>query len=141
MPERFRAIVESMNGSDIRFVIQKALTKTELSHRNNRLSLPNKQIKTNSFLSDEEKDMLDAKANNGIRVLLATPFEKSVRVTFTKWRMRSTFVYNIIGTCFKEVVDDADNRLKVGKMVRLWLFQIRNMVSQDLQLCFVLDCD
>ncbi|KAJ0078844.1 hypothetical protein Patl1_23106 [Pistacia atlantica] len=84
MPERFRAIVESMNGSDIRFVIQKALTRTDLLHQNNHLSLPKKQIKTDSFLTNEDKDILDAKANNGIRVLLFMPCEKSVRVTFKK---------------------------------------------------------
>ncbi|KAJ0014356.1 hypothetical protein Pint_20341 [Pistacia integerrima] len=140
MPERFRAIVDSMNGSDIRFVIQKALTRTDLLHQNNHLSLPKKQIKTDSFLTNEDKDILDAKANNGIKVLLFMPREKSVRVTFKKWRMSSTFVYNVIEDWFKAVVDDADNRLEVGKMVRLWSFRTRNMLSQNSQLCFVY-CD
>ncbi|KAJ0014358.1 hypothetical protein Pint_20342 [Pistacia integerrima] len=139
MPERFRAIVESMNGSDVTFVIEKELTKTDLKQQNNRLSLPKKQIKTDSFLTSEDKDILDAKANNEIKVLLVTPCEKQVGVTFKKWRMKNTFVYNIIGDWFKKVVDDADNRLKVGKMVRLWSF--RNMLSQNSQLCFVLDYD
>ncbi|KAJ0014548.1 hypothetical protein Pint_20335 [Pistacia integerrima] len=142
MPERFRAIVESMNGSDVRFVIQKELTQTDLKQQNNRLSLPKKQIKTDSFLTSEDKDILDAKANNEIKVLLFTPCEKKVEVTFKKWRMNSTFVYNIIGAWFKEVVDDANNRLKIGKIVRLWSFRIPDMLSQGSKLCFVLDnCD
>ncbi|KAJ0079616.1 hypothetical protein Patl1_23096 [Pistacia atlantica] len=141
MPKRFKAIIGRMSGSDIRFVIEKALTETDLQQQSNRLSLPRKQVKTDSFLTNEEKDILDAKEQNGIGVLLVTPCEKSVRVKLKKWRMSNGFIYAIIGAWVKQVVDDADNRLEVGKMVRLWSFRNRNMLSQHSQLCFVLDCD
>ncbi|KAJ0079619.1 hypothetical protein Patl1_23099 [Pistacia atlantica] len=81
------------------------------------LSLPRKQVKTDSFLTNEEKDILDAKEQNGIGVLLVMPCEKSVILKLKKWRMSNGFVYAIIGAWFKEVVDGADNRLEVGKMV------------------------
>ncbi|KAJ0014546.1 hypothetical protein Pint_20339 [Pistacia integerrima] len=109
MPERFRAIVGRMCGSDIGFVIEKALTETDLQQQSNLLSLPRKQVKTDSFLTNEEKDILDAKEQNGIGVILVTPCEKSVILKLKKWRMSKDFVYAIIGAWFKEVVDYADN--------------------------------
>ncbi|XP_044482015.1 putative B3 domain-containing protein At5g35780 [Mangifera indica] len=135
MPERLRAIVEEKNGLDITFVMQKALTSTDLAQQNNRLSLPRKQVKNHNFLTNEENDILDAKTHNAISIELITPSGNPVELTLKKWRMNSTFVYNFIGAWFKKVVNDKSNGLEVGKKVRLWSFRRTSKLS------FVLDCN
>ncbi|XP_031247878.1 B3 domain-containing protein At2g31720-like [Pistacia vera] len=133
MPEKFKRIIKEMNGIKTTFVMQKKLTQTDVAKVNNRLSIPRKQMRNCDFVDEEEMKILDDK--KGIMVHLVTPSPSAdiVELELKKWKMSSTYTYNLIGAWFKNVVDKEANQLQPGGLVRLWSFR------QDSKLCFVLD--
>ncbi|XP_044506839.1 putative B3 domain-containing protein At3g24850 [Mangifera indica] len=131
MPEKFKRIINEMNGMKTTFVMQKRLTETDVAKVNNRLSIPRKQMRNCNFIDEEEMKTLDEK--KGIKVNVVTPSTETVELELKKWEMGSTYTYNLIGAWIKKVVDKEGNKLQPGRLVRLWSFR------QDSKLCFVLD--
>ncbi|XP_044506688.1 B3 domain-containing protein At5g24050-like [Mangifera indica] len=131
MPEKFKRIINEMNGMKTRFVMKKILTGTDVAKVNNRLSIPRKQMRNCNFVEKEEMEILNKK--KGIKVNVVTPSMETVELELKKWVMGSTYTYNLIGGWIKKVVDKEANQLQPGRLVRLWSFR------QDSKLCFVLD--
>ncbi|XP_044506992.1 putative B3 domain-containing protein At3g24850 [Mangifera indica] len=131
MAEKFKRIINEMNGMKIMFVMQKRLTETDVAKVNNRLSIPRKQMRNCNFVDEEEMKTLDEK--KGIKVNVVTPSMETVELELKKWEMGSTYTYNLIGAWIKKVVDKEANQLQPGRLVQLWSFR------QDSKLCFLLD--
>ncbi|XP_044506699.1 B3 domain-containing protein At3g25182-like [Mangifera indica] len=131
MPEKFKRIINEMNGMKTMFVMNKILTGTDVAKVNNRLSIPRKQTRNCNFVDKEEMKILDKK--KGIKVNIVTPSMEIVELELKKWVMGSTYTYNLVGGWIKKVVDKEANQLQPGRLVRLWSFR------QDSKLCFVLD--
>ncbi|GFS39089.1 hypothetical protein Acr_00g0061100 [Actinidia rufa] len=137
MPLKFRERIEGFNASEVVFVIQKRLYKTDVSEGHNRLFMPFSQIKT-EFLRPEEKTILENR--NGkkipeIEVLLIEPsceHDWTMSLKILEMRKASgqlSYVYNL-GTNWNKVV--SNNSLCKGMIVQLWAFRV------DSKLCFVL---
>ncbi|KAM1142263.1 hypothetical protein FF1_042077 [Malus domestica] len=59
LPEEFKREIERLSGTKVELVIEKQLTKTDISSSTNRMSMPLNQLISISFLEDEDKEMLE----------------------------------------------------------------------------------
>lgn len=107
------------------FVIQKALTKTDLSSGHNRLSMPHTRINREfleNFLTEDEKTKLQY--NRHIQVNLIDPsMHEYNTLQFTCWPMSKTSVYVLV-TDWNTVWND--NRLEEGMTVQIWSFRVKS---------------
>ncbi|GKD76014.1 B3 domain-containing protein, DNA-binding pseudobarrel domain protein, partial [Tanacetum coccineum] len=79
-------ITDEMNGSDLKLVIQKVLYMSDLKPDQNRLNLPQKQLITEDFLSDDERRILESEGE--IEVRLVGPILKMYKepMVLKMWR-------------------------------------------------------
>ncbi|GAU40029.1 hypothetical protein TSUD_258220 [Trifolium subterraneum] len=136
LPLVFKEKIDLMEGSDVMLVMQKQLTKTDVTENNGRLSIPEKQVINENFLEPNEKSSLDydreegRKKRIGMSVSVLDPsLNLYDGMCFKKWRMVKSEIYNITGKWNKLV---AKNQLEEGQKVQLWSFR------SDRQLCFAL---
>ncbi|KAL6328210.1 hypothetical protein AAG906_034353 [Vitis piasezkii] len=106
LPVILRNRIRALGGSDVTFVIQKPLFKTDVSSGHNRLSIPLNQIQQ-SFLTPEESESL------------------------RKWNMKkasgnSTSMYVLV-TNWKSVTER--NSMKEDETVQLWSFRIKSKLG------------
>lgn len=134
LPLAFKEIIGHMKGSDVKLVIQKQLTKSDLTQNNGRLSIPKGRV-IESFLTPTEESCLDyvrkrkGEEKNKIGSMVVSMLDHNLNLwddmCLKKWKMETTEVYNI--TCgWNELVKDNhwenDQKIKV----QLWSFR-RNL--------------
>ncbi|KAL5100493.1 hypothetical protein RYX36_004820, partial [Vicia faba] len=116
-----------MGGDEVKFVIEKELTNSDVTQTNGRLSIPKGKIKE-CFLTPAEELYLDYERNKqekiaGIYVsLLDHDLNLWDEMCLKKWKMETAEVYNITDG-WNELV--ADNKWKKGQkvLVQLWSFR------------------
>ncbi|RVW69644.1 B3 domain-containing protein [Vitis vinifera] len=106
LPVILRNRIRALGGSDVTFVIQKPLFKTDVSSGHNRLSIPLNQVQQ-SFLTPEKSESL------------------------RKWNMKkasgnSTSMYVLV-TNWKSVTER--NSMKEDETVQLWSFRIKSKLG------------
>jgi hypothetical protein len=125
MPTSFKEKITGPQGSNIKLVIQKELTITDMNASQDRLSIPRDQMRFD-FLSSEEKVILEKKEANGIHfkgmeVPLIEPGLQVSSIFLKKWKLGRS-------SCFmlsKPWMDVAKrNELKPGNNVQLWSFRV-----------------
>ncbi|KAL5081928.1 hypothetical protein RYX36_010349 [Vicia faba] len=127
LPLAFKEKIEQMGGDEVKFVIEKELTNSDLTQTNGRLSIPKGKI-NESFLTPAEESYLDYERNKqekiaGIYVsLLDHDLNLWDEMCLKKWKMETTEVYNITDG-WNELV--ADNKWKKGQKVLLQLWSFR----------------
>nr|GEW14535.1 B3 domain-containing protein, DNA-binding pseudobarrel domain protein [Tanacetum cinerariifolium] len=124
-------ITDEMNGSDLKLVIQKVLYMSDLAPRQNRLSLPLKQLLTEDFLSDQERWILES--DGEIKVRLVGPNLKMFKdlMELKIWDMTRTS--NLVLTSkWKQFVEENKDYLNELSMIQIWSFR------KEQQLCFAL---
>ncbi|KAL4654722.1 hypothetical protein ACB092_01G400900 [Castanea dentata] len=92
MPKEFKNIVMAKNGSGVKLVIQKKLSKTDMLDRFARLSIPKGQMRA-EFLSEDEQMSLQQKEEGGARykgmkVQLIQPSLEERSILLKKWKPR-----------------------------------------------------
>ncbi|XAR67387.1 hypothetical protein NMG60_11002125 [Bertholletia excelsa] len=148
LPTIFKRMVEEQGGSELKLVIQKRLTTTDLNPMENRLSMPLCQIRE-EFLRIEEITHLSSHQRQKnmrlpeIKVDIIQPSGNICKVTLKRYDMRKTdktgssydpaktssmYVFN--GE-WKEI--QRRNQLEDGMMVQVWSYR-----KPDDKLCFVL---
>ncbi|KAL7166006.1 hypothetical protein ACSBR2_036798 [Camellia fascicularis] len=128
LPAEFKNHIESLNGTELNFVIEKPLYRTDLNHNHGRLSLSLSQI-DNGFLTQEEKDLLETRIGNhktSIKAKLIDPSRYESDIFLKKWDMpkktgKVNSTYNLT-TSWNDVVES--NRLCEGMIVQLWSFWV-----------------
>ncbi|KAK8592915.1 hypothetical protein V6N13_043461 [Hibiscus sabdariffa] len=134
LPETFKEKIKGMEGSEVKFIIQKRLYSTDLSKHHGRLSVPLNKVKA-EFLSSEEKKVLEGGSNQGIEALIIEPCLRGREVSLKRWEMKkqtgkpSSVVYAITRGWNSVVVD---NQLKQGHLIQIWSFRANS------KLCFAL---
>ncbi|KAL6326627.1 hypothetical protein AAG906_009753 [Vitis piasezkii] len=120
LPVILRNRIRALGGSDVTFVIQKPLFKTDVSSGHNRLSIPLNQVQQ-SFLTPEESERLNSGGNG-----------KNVQLwNLRKWNMKkasgnSTSMYVLV-TNWKSVTER--NSMKEDETVQLWSFRIKSKLG------------
>ncbi|MED6227331.1 hypothetical protein PIB30_112491, partial [Stylosanthes scabra] len=101
LPELFKAIILSLNGTDVTFVMKKEITETDVTPNNNRLSMPEKQINPEcKFLTDPEiRRIIESKNEKerviGLEVGLVEPCGEVCSQVLKRWKMTSAYTYNL----------------------------------------------
>ena len=122
--------IKALGGSDITFVIQKPLFKSDVRLSQNRLSIPLNQIQQ-SFLTPEESERLNSGGNGkkcaDMKVMLIEPSLHRETISLRKWDMKkvsgnSTSMYVLV-TNWNSVV--RRNSMSKDETVQLWSFRIK----------------
>ncbi|XP_040364352.1 uncharacterized protein LOC121049938 [Rosa chinensis] len=123
LPEEYKRKIENFDKAKATLVIQKELTKTDLSRTACRLSMPMNQIKPESFLNAEEIKFL-AKQNDW-PVSVIDPLLEEEDLTLRQWNMEKktgkTSSSYVLKTRWNEVADK--NNLKEKDVVQVWSFR------------------
>ncbi|KAF7848636.1 hypothetical protein BT93_L1783 [Corymbia citriodora subsp. variegata] len=122
LPTIFMDKVIEMGGRDVRLVVQKKLSATDMNPSQSRLSIPKSQI-LQGFLSDQEIRTLDSK--DGIRVFLIDPcLELHQGLQLKKWCYGSkTFSYVLTERWNAVAHPHKPNGLEKDAVVQLWSFR------------------
>ncbi|KAK8592921.1 hypothetical protein V6N13_043450 [Hibiscus sabdariffa] len=134
LPETFKGKIKGMEGSEVKFIIQKRLYSTDLSKHHGRLSVPQNKVKA-KFISSEEKKVLEGGSNQGIEALIIEPCLRRKEVSLKRWEMKkqtgkpSSVVYAITRG-WNSVAED--NELKQGHLIQIGSFRANS------KLCFAL---
>ncbi|XP_076894141.1 B3 domain-containing protein At1g05920-like [Bidens hawaiensis] len=119
--------IESIGGSDAELVIEKMLTRTDVTVNQGRLLIPVLKVCSQGFLTADEKILLGKKQD--ISVPVFDPKRRKLMLNLAKWSMsKECFV---LKTNWNQVVKT--NRFKEGTMIRVLSFRVHY------KLCFALD--
>ncbi|XP_052197934.1 B3 domain-containing protein At2g31720-like [Diospyros lotus] len=130
LPREFMDWINRLNGSEVKLVIQKVLSETDLSEGHNRLSMPLSQVRAGDFLREEEAAALrlhEGRSVKGIKVVLLEPFgEEQCTLTLKRWDMKkkegNTSSSYVFVEKWKSVCKR--NRLKPGMPIQVWSFRL-----------------
>ncbi|KAI9186337.1 hypothetical protein LWI28_016297 [Acer negundo] len=143
IPIKMRKYIEDvLGGSDIKLFIMKQIFLADLEPHNNRISIPNNQVRDHSVLTEEEKEFIKINIDNnekknkeqnkpGLTVTLVEPeptMEEHVQYLKT-WNMNSTAY--VLTHKWNSVVKRHEDVLKVGTIVQLWSFRRRQQQQQQ----------
>ncbi|KAL1315058.1 hypothetical protein HN51_041848 [Arachis hypogaea] len=129
LPEIFKAIIASLKGFDVTFVMQRKLTKTDLEPNNSRLAMPEKQINEEcKFLAHKDAEILrilearDGKGRLiGMKVGLIEPSgEVCHDQVLKKWNMTSASTYNLASSSWCDIA--RRNHLRKDHLLNIWCF-------------------
>ncbi|KAE8008151.1 hypothetical protein FH972_004691 [Carpinus fangiana] len=125
MPTELKDKIMGLHGRDVKLVIQKKLTTTDMEDSQDRLSIPRGQMRA-YFLTQEEEAKLEEKEEDGIhlkglKVPLIEPSLKESAIFLKKWKLGNSSTY-MLSSPWKNVANK--NGLKKGNIVQLWSFRV-----------------
>ncbi|XP_038692208.1 B3 domain-containing protein At2g31420-like [Tripterygium wilfordii] len=121
LPDEFKNIIQEMNGTDPKLLIQKQVQETDLATHQRRFAIPRGELKTTEFLTREEHMIVDRQPKgDSIELTLLDPALQEFEVHFKRWKMGNSFTYNLT-TGWLKVLEN--KTLKVDDWIQLWCFQ------------------
>ncbi|MED6117578.1 hypothetical protein PIB30_111276, partial [Stylosanthes scabra] len=123
LPELFKAVILSLHGTEVTFVMKKEVTESDLSSNNNRLSMPERQINSECmFLTDPEIRRIvesrdEKKRVIGLEVGLVEPSGEVCTQVLKRWQMTSAYTYNLAKSSWKDIAHR--NHLKKGHLLNI----------------------
>ncbi|XP_002522010.3 putative B3 domain-containing protein At2g27410 [Ricinus communis] len=131
MPSDLMEKIKSRGGTDVKLVIMKQLFETDLKTGQDRLSIPEKQVRDPTFLEDHEKKIISD--DGRIRVSVIEPCGFDSEMCFRKWPMNTTFIYALTSSWRSVFLrEENEELLKKNAVVQLWSFRVNG------KLCFAL---
>lgn len=124
-PPCFQDKIDGLNGQDLKLVIEKKLTKTDVKPYFARLAIPKGQMR-NDFLSQEDHTILEQREATGINykgmeVPLIEPSLAESTIVLKKWKLGRSKSYMLSSGWPKVVVD---NGLEANNIIQLWSFKV-----------------
>ncbi|KAK7309211.1 hypothetical protein RJT34_05751 [Clitoria ternatea] len=133
LPIKFKNHINELNGYDVKFVMEKALSVTDVNKNNSRLSIPPKETKC-KFLTEAEYASLDTRKETGgvyaMQVVVFDPCLREFTSELKKWNMKTTSILNLTKNWFEIV---KANNFKINHVLQLWSFRV------DTKLYFLLN--
>jgi len=127
LPIHFENKIKELNGTDIKYIMCKKLSASDLKDDQNRLLMPHKEIKV-EFLINTEKDKSSKPV--GLEVIVLDPSFREFTMSLRKWSMGINKYYSLVRG-WKTVF--SNNSFKEGKKLNIWTFRVNGKVH------FVLD--
>ncbi|XP_075674941.1 B3 domain-containing protein At1g05920-like [Castanea sativa] len=129
LPTQFKDKINGLNGQDLKLVIQKILSKTDMKPHFARLSIPKGQVRTD-FLSQEDHTILEQREANeinykGMEVPLIEPSLAKSTIVLKKWKLGCSKSY-ILSSGWQKVA--VDNGLEADNIIQLWCFKVNQIV-------------
>ncbi|XP_030532085.1 putative B3 domain-containing protein At3g24850 [Rhodamnia argentea] len=136
LPTIFMDKVLEMRGRDVRLVVEKRLSATDMNPGQSRFSIPKSQVLT-EFLGDQEIKTLDS--NGGIKVSLVDPcLEIHHGLQLKKWSYSNkTFSYVLTNRWNAVAHPSKQNGLIKDGLVQLWSFRVDGNLYFCLAACDV----
>ncbi|KAF3945739.1 hypothetical protein CMV_027915 [Castanea mollissima] len=122
LPNEYTDIITAKNGCELKLIIQKALSKTDLKKSANRLSIPNGQLKA-EFLGQKEQIILQEKVGvhcKGIEVPLIQPSGEVSTILLKNWKYGNSNCY-MLSSQWNKVAER--NRLKADDIIQFGLLE------------------
>ncbi|XP_040364355.1 B3 domain-containing protein At1g05920-like [Rosa chinensis] len=129
LPEELKRKIETLEGIEsfekakMTMVIEKHLFSTDMAKSANRLSMPLKQIKPESFLDEDEIKFLAIQEDWPVSVI--SPLLEDEALTFRQWNMKkdngSVSSSYVLKTRWNEV--RRKNGLKLNDVIQVWSFR------------------
>ncbi|PIN05568.1 hypothetical protein CDL12_21887 [Handroanthus impetiginosus] len=118
LPEAFKNRILGCEGDpeSAVLIIQKELTKTDLSTGHGRLSVPYKKVR-NQFLKASEEDQSNTE-KGGIKTTLIQPCLEKCEISLRNWKSNSEYV---LVRDWNKVC--SRNELREGMKIQLWSFR------------------
>ncbi|XP_074369238.1 uncharacterized protein LOC141710574 [Apium graveolens] len=136
LPVRFADEIQRLGGNDVRLLIQKNLSATDLNPKENRLNIPTNQTREEAkdFLTEAENLSLDKRDAKGkivpMQVPVLEPNLKRSHIDFKKWVVNKSPWYVLCGSW---TAMQTSNHLEVGSDLQVWSFR----VNEELNLALV----
>ncbi|KAM3755604.1 hypothetical protein ACB098_02G052000 [Castanea mollissima] len=118
-------IITAKNGCELKLIIQKKLSKTDLKKSANRLSIPNGQLKA-EFLGQKEQIILQEKVGGhckGIEVPLIQPSWEVSTILLKNWKYGNGNCY-MLSSQWNDVAER--NGLKADDIIQVWSFRVNH---------------
>ncbi|KAL1821584.1 hypothetical protein ACET3Z_016453 [Daucus carota] len=132
LPGEFAAEILRLGGNDVKLLIQKNITATDLNASENRFSIPVNQLREEGkdFLTEDEEKTLDRRnAGNGIVPIPVRVLEPNLKrsfINFKKWPMNNSFCYVLCGSW---TVMQKNNRLQANTELQVWSFRVNGELN------------
>ncbi|KAF2321056.1 hypothetical protein GH714_033299 [Hevea brasiliensis] len=125
MPDERWDKIRTKGGTDVKLVIMKQMFATDLNPQRDRFSIPFKQIRDSSFLTEDEKSKLKEQKEN-IPVTLMKPCGDESKMLLRQWNSKSSSTY-VLTSSWNKVLE-RNNQGSLGKfkqkdIVQLWSFR------------------
>ncbi|XP_050878383.1 B3 domain-containing protein At2g24670-like [Lathyrus oleraceus] len=127
LPFEFKEKIEQMGGIEVKFVIQKELTNSDVTQNSGRLSIPKGSVKE-SFLTPDEESYLDYERNKKEKItgMCVSMLDHNLNLwdemCLKKWKMETSEVYNITEG-WNVLVAENDWKKDEKVLVQLWSFR------------------
>ncbi|CAH1416810.1 unnamed protein product [Lactuca virosa] len=113
-------ITTEMNGKDMTVVINKKLYESDLLESQNRLSMPMKQLKTDEFLTENEKQDLENGKEFEVGLLGPTLRLHQKPMVMKMWRLKSTGRRSyVLKTNWNEFVKENEKEMKRHSKIQM----------------------
>ncbi|KAJ4982208.1 hypothetical protein NE237_033045 [Protea cynaroides] len=140
--------IRELGGEDLVSVIEKPLSATDCCKHQSRFSIPEKKVRVEDFITEEERKLVDT--NNykiPVSVLLLVnggvdddahhhDVVQSWRFNFTKWKMNSSCIY-VLTTHWWGLI--GHNNLKPGDKFQVWSFRTSQNGKENKKLWFAIN--
>ncbi|XP_058763360.1 B3 domain-containing protein At5g38500-like [Vicia villosa] len=126
LPIRLKNLINFLDGNNIKYIMSKTLSQSDLNKNLKCLSMPLTQIKSN-FLTDKEKKILNTRDKKhrpvGLEVVVLDPNFKKFTMSLRMWDMTSTSIYNI-NQDWTLVLKE--NEFKEKQVFNIWSFRVND---------------
>ncbi|OMO58264.1 hypothetical protein CCACVL1_25515 [Corchorus capsularis] len=128
LPQEFKDVIKSLDGTNLVFLMQKNLSRDDLSRIYNRLSIPMCRVRK-GFLCRVRKGFLSSKEKEELLVHCKKPVlfvEPSLDVTkmFMRRLEKKTYSSYVLVSSQWDTIWRRNN-LKEGDLVQLWTFRVK----------------
>ncbi|MCH94102.1 B3 domain-containing protein [Trifolium medium] len=135
LPLAFKEKIEQMKGVDVKLVIQKKLTMSDVKGDNSRFYIPiDKKIEESILLTPSERLSLNIyvpqKKRERLVGISISMLDYNLKIWddmyLKKWKMGKSEIYNITGGWDKLVVE---NYLEESQKIQLWSFRCNDSLN------------
>ncbi|OWM77966.1 hypothetical protein CDL15_Pgr018535 [Punica granatum] len=128
LPMVVLSTIQSMGGSNVKLILQKKLTCSDMKADQGRFLLPRCRVLAN-FLGQEEWQRL--KSGGNICVPVIEPCLRVSTLSLRRWKMSSSHVF-VLNTGWNKITHDPENGLVEDDVVQVWSYRVEG------RLCFAI---
>ncbi|CAI0440221.1 unnamed protein product [Linum tenue] len=141
LPERFARYIDEVRGREVKMVIQKRLSRSDLDHSQSRLSIPRRAVEEEFLTAEEAAAMGKRWGTHGCRLsgvdarLIVEPGEKEWVVHLKQWGTVSGMGNYVLTSRWNSVVEEV--KFEEDDAIQLWSFRVGDEGGGELNLVLV----
>ncbi|KAK4748559.1 hypothetical protein SAY87_015145 [Trapa incisa] len=120
LPSEFYRMLQEIGGVELKLIMEKPLTTSDLNRGLGRLSFPSDNL-LSDFLSPEEQEHLENRREVPVVVVIEPSLEVS-SLALKSWKMSKGLVHVVTGG-WNRVAHSPNNRLQKKDIIQVWSFR------------------